>query len=74
MTESAHDAYLADWDAAVQRQRTDALHLEALAWDVSAALHGNPVACVAIERYGRERILRRIIATAMQQQPRKRTM
>jgi hypothetical protein len=44
------------------------LQLEALAWDTDAALAGNPVAAANLPRYGRERTLRRLIATAMQHQ------
>jgi hypothetical protein len=68
MQDDEREIYAAEWGAATRRQRTEILQLEALAWDTDAALAGNPVAAASLPRYGRERTLRRLIATAMQHQ------
>jgi len=64
MTDDDLDTYIASWDDDTTRQRTEILHLEALAWDTDAALAGNPVAAADLPRYGRERLLRRLLRQA----------
>ena len=66
MNDDDLEIYAAEWDAASRRQQTELLQLEALAWDTDAALAGNPVAAADLPRYGRERLLRWLIAAALQ--------